>query len=336
MSILLRRAGIDLGTANVLVCLPGQGVVVNEPSVVALSADGRLLAVGSDAHEMLGRTPEEIVAKRPLRDGVIADYRLTEALLRHLLGRVQGRLRLIRPELIISVPAGISSTERRAVVDAATRAGAREVYLISEPVAAAIGAEIPIGEPTGSLIVDIGGGTTEVALLSLGGVVSQNSIRLGGDALDHSIGAHLRKKHSLLVGDSSAELIKRKIGAALPIQKSLSMKVKGRDLKGGLPKTVTLETEEIAQALRPDLENVIGAIRRVLEQTPPELASDVIDRGIVLTGGGSLLRELDTLITQSIGVPAHVAPDPLLSVARGLTRALENLDTYKRNLMPTR
>jgi rod shape-determining protein MreB and related proteins len=332
MQLFLRRAGIDLGTANVLVAIPGVGVVVNEPSVVALSADGRLLAVGAEAEEMLGRTPGEIEARRPLRGGVIADYRLTEALIKHLLGRVQGRVRLIRPEVTVSVPAGISSTERRAVVDATSRAGARNVYLIAEPVAAAIGADVPIGEPTGSLVVDIGGGTTEVALISLGGVVAHASIRVGGDSVDRAITAHLRKKHSLLVGDATAREVKHKIGAALPLPKPLSMKVRGRDLIGGLPKTVTLETDEVAAAVAPELAQIVGAIRSVLEQTPPELASDVIDRGIVLTGGGSLLRGIDTLITSKAGVPAHVAPEPLLCVAKGLAKALENLDQYKRNV----
>jgi len=333
MGLIAKRIGIDLGTANVLVYLPKQGIVINEPSVVAVGDDNRVLAVGEEAKEMVGRTPDAITAYRPLRDGVIADYRVTEAMIRYFINKVSGSIRLSRPEVMICVPAGATSTEKRAVIEATKQAGAKEAYIIPEPVAAAIGAEIPIDSAAGNLIVDIGGGTTEVAIISLGGIVAANSVRIGGNRLDQSIGEYVRKKYGLAVGDQTAEEIKIEIGSAIKTEKNKTMEIKGRDMIAGLPKTITISANEITDSLQNELEKIILAIKSVLEQAPPELSSDIIDRGMVMTGGGSLLRNLDKLFTKALGIPCHVANDALLCVAKGTGIALENLDDYKKSVL---
>lgn len=329
-----KRIAVDLGTANILVYIPKKGIVANEPSVVAVSVDdNRIVAIGNEAKEMLGRTPDIIVASKPLKDGVVADYRITQAMLRHFINKVMGGVRIVRPEMMISVPAGVTSTERRAVIDAALSAGAKKAYIIREPVAAAIGANVTISAPVGNLIVDIGGGTTEVAIISLGGIVAQNSVRIGGNKIDQSIGDFIRKKYGLIIGDQTAEKIKKQIGSAMPLNKQLIMQVRGRDVVSGLPKTIKLNSNEITQAIGEVLEEIILAVKSVLEQTPPELSSDIIDRGMVMTGGGSLLRNIDKLMTKITGVPSYVAEDPHLCVAKGTGIALENLDDYIRSVI---
>ncbi|MBW3537992.1 rod shape-determining protein [Candidatus Parcubacteria bacterium] len=328
-----KRIAIDLGTANVLVYLPKRGIVVNEPSVVAISVeDNRIVAIGADAKEMLGRTPDSITASKPLRDGVIADYRITQAMIRHYIAKVSGGWRLSRPDVMVCVPAGATSTERRAVIDATLAAGARAAYIIKEPVAAAIGAGIPIASAAGNMVVDIGGGTTEIAILSLGGVVAENSIRVGGNKIDSAIAEYIRRRYSLAIGDRTAEQIKQQLGSALVLAKDVPMEIRGRDIVAGLPKTITIHSNEITTAIADELEKIIQAIRAVLEQTPPELSSDIIDRGMILTGGGALLKNLDKMLTNVTGVPCVVAEDALLCVARGTGIALDNLDEYKRSL----
>ncbi|MDD3679006.1 MAG: rod shape-determining protein [Patescibacteria group bacterium] len=329
--MIVKRIGIDLGTANVLVYVPKQGIVVNEPSVVAVTEDNRVLAVGEEAKEMIGRTPDAITAYRPLKDGVIADYRVTESMIRYFINKVSGSIRLSRPEVMISVPSGATSTEKRAVIESTKQAGAREAYIIPEPVAAAIGADVPIDTAAGNLVVDIGGGTTEVAIISLGGIVASNSIRIGGNRLDQAIGEYIRKKYGLSIGDQTAEEIKIEIGSAIKSDKEKLMEIKGRDMIAGLPKTITINANEVTEAIQNDLDKIILAIKSVLEQAPPELSSDIIDRGMVMTGGGSLLRNLDKLFTKALGIPCHVASDSLLCVARGTGLALENLDDYKKS-----
>jgi rod shape-determining protein MreB len=329
-----KRIAIDLGTTNLLVYVPKRGIVINEPSVVALSTeDNRIVAVGAEAKEMLGRTPESIIASRPLKDGVIADYRITQAMIKHYISRVAGGFRLSRPDVMVCVPAGATSTERKAVIDATLAAGARAAYIIKEPIAAAIGASIPIASAAGNMVVDIGGGTTEIAILSLGGVVAQNSVRVGGNHLDSAIADHIRRHYGLAVGDQTAEEIKKNLGSAMILVKDRTMEIRGRDVIAGLPRTVTISSNEITKAMTEELEKIILAIRAVLEQTPPELSSDIIDRGMVLTGGGALLKNLDKLLTKIIGVPCVVAEEPLLCVAKGTGIALDNLDEYKRSLV---
>lgn len=330
-----KRIGIDLGTANSLVYLAGEGIVLNEPTVVAVSTDdNRVLAVGNEAKEMLGRTPGNITASRPLRDGVIADYVITEAMLRYFIDRVCGRSRLFRPEVMICVPAGVTSVERRAVLDATLSAGAKTAYLIDEPLAAAIGAQIPIANPSGNMIVDIGGGTTEAAVICLGGVVVHNSARVGGNKIDEAIQTTVRKKYTLIIGENQAEEVKIKIGSATAVKNSDNkrLQVRGRDALTGLPKTVELTTSEVAEMIGSTVQKIVSAVKGVLEQTPPELASDIIDKGIVLSGGTSLLTNLDKLLTESTGVPCHVAENSLMCVAFGTGLALENLDLYKRSI----
>jgi rod shape-determining protein MreB len=330
----VKKIGIDLGTANVLVCLPKKGIVINEPSVVAVhTEENRVMAVGKEAKEMVGRTPETIVANRPLKDGVIADYRVTEAMIRYFINKVAGGIRLFRPEVMVSVPAGVTSTERRAVIDATMSAGAKAAYIISEPVAAAIGAGIPIGSAMGNMIVDIGGGTSEVAVISLGGVVASNSVRVGGNKIDQAIADYIRKKHGLAIGDQTSERIKKEIGSALPLEKTEQLEIRGRDLVAGLPKTITINSDEVTEAIQDQLNEIIDSIKVVLEQTPPELAADIIDNGMVLSGGGSLLRNVDRLITKRTNVPAYVADNALLCVARGTAIALDNLDAYKKSVL---
>ncbi len=330
-----KRIGIDLGTANSLVYVAGVGIVLNEPTVVAVGTDdNRVLAVGNEAKEMLGRTPGNIAASRPLREGVIADYVITEAMLSYFIDKVCGSSRLFKPEVMICVPAGVTSVERRAVLDATLSAGAKTAYLIDEPLAAAIGAKIPIANPSGNMIVDIGGGTTEAAVICLGGVVVHNSARVGGNKIDEAIQSAVRKKYGLIIGENQAEEVKIKIASATPVKTNDNkiMEVRGRDAVSGLPKTITLSTSEVKDMIEPTLQKIISAVKGVLEQTPPELASDIIDKGIVLSGGTSQLTNLDKLMTEETGVPCHVAENPLMCVVFGTGMALENLDLYKRSV----
>ncbi len=329
-----RKLGIDLGTANSLVFVPGQGIVINEPSVVAVSVnDNKVLAVGNEARAMVGRTPETIVAYKPMRDGVIADYRVTEAMLRYFIGKAVGKFHLFRPEVMISVPAGVTSTERRAVVEAALAAGAKAAYVIKEPVLAAIGAGIPINEPRGHMIVDIGGGTADVAVISLGGIVVCTSVKVAGNKFDAAIANYIKKHYNLAIGERTAEDLKITIGSAIPVQEEMSMEIKGRNLMTGLPQTKEIFTNEIAGAIAEELDEVIRAIKGVLHDTPPELAADIMDKGIVISGGGALLRNIDELILQETGVPAFIADNALFCVANGAGLALEHLDVYKKSIM---
>jgi len=330
----IKKIGIDLGTANTLVFVPGKGMVINEPTVVAISLDdNRILAVGNEAKEMLGRTPDTIIASRPLRDGVIADYRLTEAMLRYFINKTTGSIKIFRPEVMVAVPAGITSTERRAVVDATLNAGAKAAYIVKEPVLAAIGAGIPINEPAGHMIIDIGGGTSEVAVISLGGIVAWASVRVGGNKLDQAITEFLRKKYNLAVGERTAEEIKIAIGSALPQKIEQTFETRGRDLISGLPKNIIVKSNEITEAIADNLREIIQTIKIVLHDTPPELSADVMDKGMVLSGGGALLKNLDELISQATGVPCYIAEDPLFCVAKGTGIALEHLEVYKRSVM---
>ena len=324
---------IDLGTANTLVYVKGKGIVLNEPSVVAVHRDLRgvkkVLAVGADAKRMLGKTPGNIVAIRPMRDGVIADFEITEAMLRHFILCVHNRRTFVRPRIIISIPSGITPVERRAVKETAESAGAREVYLIEEPMAAAIGAGLPITEPVSSMIVDIGGGTTEVAVISLAGVVYSNSVRVAGDKIDSAIVQYMKRKYSLLIGERSGEMIKIAIGCAYPEDEMRTVDVKGRDLISGIPKIVEINSEEVMGAMSEPVGVIIDAIRDALENAPPELAGDIVDRGIVLAGGGALLRNLDVLLREETGLPITIADDPLSVVARGAGKALDELHILK-------
>jgi len=332
----IKKIGIDLGTANTLVYVPGRGVVINEPTVVAVSLDdNKILAVGNEAREMLGRTPESIMASRPMRDGVIADYRITEAMLRYFINKTTGSFRLFRPEVMVAVPAGITSTERRAVVDATLNAGAKAAYVVKEPVLAAIGAGIPINEPAGNMIIDIGGGTSEVAVISLGGIVAWASARVGGNKIDQAIAEYIRKKHNLAIGERTAEEIKIAIGSALPLppKEEGSFEVRGRDLISGLPKNIEVKTNEIVEAIAEQLREIVQTVKNVLQETPPELSADVIDRGMILSGGSAMLRNLAELIEKATGVPCYVAEEPKLCVAKGTGIALEHLDVYKRSIM---
>jgi rod shape-determining protein MreB and related proteins len=330
-----KRIGIDLGTANSLVYLAGTGLVLNEPTVVAVSTDdNRVLAVGNEAKEMLGRTPGNIAASRPLREGVIADYVTTEAMLRYFIDQVCGKSRLFKPEVMICVPAGVTSVERRAVLDATLSAGAKTAYLIDEPLAAAIGARIPVANPSGNMIVDIGGGTTEAAVICLGGVVVHNSARVGGTKLDEAIQNAVKKKYGLIIGENQAEEVKKQIGSAIKVKndQNTSMQVRGRDAISGLPRSIDLTSWEVTEMIEPVLQKIVAAVKTVLEQTPPELASDIIDKGIVLSGGTSQLQNLDKLMTDQTGVPCHVADNPLMCVVMGTGLALENLALYKRSV----
>jgi rod shape-determining protein MreB len=330
------KIGIDLGTANVLVYVKGKGIVISEPSVVAVTDDGRIRAVGEDAREMIGRTPGNITAIRPMKDGVIADYVITEAMLKFFIGKaMKGRTLFGKPEVMISVPAGVTSVEKRAVRDAALKAGARDAYLIEEPLAAAIGANVPISGPSGNLVIDIGGGTSEIAVIALGGIVVSHSLRVGGNKFDEAIQSYIRKKYNLLVGDRTAEEMKIAIGTALPLERELTMEVRGRDLIAGLPRTIPVTSSEAMEAIEAPLQSLVAAVRLVLEQTPPELSSDIIDKGMVMSGGGSLLRNIDKLLTQVTGVPCHVAENALHCVALGTGLALEHFDFFKKSLVQT-
>ncbi len=337
MSLFTRKIGIDLGTANTLVFVPGKGVVVNEPSVVAISLfENEVLAVGNQAKEMIGRTPDNIVASRPLRDGVIADYRVTEAMLKYFINKVSGKIRIFRPEVMISIPAGITSTERRAVIDAAIKAGAKAAYIVKEPLLAAIGAGIPVHSAQGNMIINLGGGTSEIAVISLGGIVAATSARVGGNKLDQAISDYIKRKYGLAIGERTAEEIKINIGSAIALVKEEYMEVRGRDLMGGLPKMIKISSNEVTEAMQDELREIINAIKKVFQETPPELAADVIDKGMVLSGGCALLRNIDQLISKTIGVPCYVAEDPLFCVVRGIGKALENLEIYKRTIMLTK
>lgn len=336
MALFIKKLGIDLGTANTLVFVPEKGIIINEPTVVAISLiDNKVLAVGAEAKEMLGRTPETIVAHRPMKDGVIADYRVTEAMLRYFITKAVGKVWFFRPEVMISVPGGITSTEKRAVVDAAQSAGAKAAFVIKETVAAAIGAGIDISTASGNMVIDIGGGTTDVSVLSLGGIVTSTSVRVAGNKMDAAIAEYVRKKHGLAIGDRTAEEIKIEIGSALPLEEEMEMEIRGRDLVQGLPRTIRVRTNEVVESIQEPLREIIQAVRSVLQETPPELSSDIIDKGMVLTGGGANLRNLDRLIAQATGVPCYVADQPELCVAKGTGVALENLESYKRSVLAT-
>jgi len=337
MNLFTRKIGIDLGTVNTLVFVPGQGIILNEPTVVAISLDvNTVLAVGIEAQTMLGRTPENIIAKKPMRDGVIADYKITEAMLRYFIQKSLGRFQLIKPDVLVTVPSGASSTERRAVIDATINAGARAAYIVKEPVLAAIGADVPINSPSGNLIMSVGGGTTEVAVISLGGIVTSHSRRVGGNKLDQAIIDHLKRRHNLAIGERTAERIKIEIGSALPVKDELYIGVRGRDILTGLPRNVTIGTNEIVEAISERLKEIIQAVRLVLSQTPPELSADIMDKGIILSGGTALLRNFDELIVKATGVPVYVAEEPLFCVAKGAGLVLENLELYKRSIMARR
>lgn len=328
-----KRIGIDLGTTSVLVFIPKRGIIINEPSVVAISkTDKNVLAVGKEAKDMLGRTPDTIIAKRPLKDGVIADYRTTEAMLRYFINKALGGIRIFRPEVMVAVPGGITSTERRAVIDATIAAGAKAAFIIKQPVVAAIGANIPIGSPSGHMIVEIGGGTTEMAVLSLGGIVASDSVRIGGVKFDASITEHVRRKYNLAIGERTAEDIKIKVGSAMYLEDPLAMEIKGRDMITGLPKVIEVTSDDVTEAIQPLLEGVLTTLKDVLYKTPPELSADVMDKGIVISGGSSQLRNLDRLISESTGVPTYMAEEPQMAVARGTGLALENLEAYKKSV----
>jgi len=325
------KIGIDLGTANVLVYVKGRGIVIREPSVVAVSEDNMIVAVGEEAREMIGRTPGNISAIRPMKDGVIADYVITEAMLRYFIKKA-GRS-FTKPDVMISVPSGVTSVEKRAVRDAALKAGAREAFLIEEPLAAAIGANVPISGPSGNLIIDIGGGTSEIAVIALGGIVVCRSLRVGGNRFDDAIASYIRKKYNLMVGERTAEEVKIAIGTALPLDRELHMEVRGRDLIACLPRTIPLTSSEVMEALEQPLQQIVASVRQVLEETPPELSSDIIDKGMVMSGGGALLRNIDKLLTQVTGVPCHVAENALNCVALGTGLALEHFDFFRKSLV---
>jgi rod shape-determining protein MreB len=334
---LRKNIAIDLGTANTLVWLVGQGLVSNEPTVVAISADdNKVVAVGEDAKKMLGRTPEALIASRPMREGVIADYQVTEAMLRYFISHVTGGFTPFKPNVMICVPAGCTQVESRAALDATLSAGAGHAYLLDEPLAAAIGAGIPVSAPSGHMIVDMGGGGTEAAVISLGGVVVHKSLRIAGNKIDEAIQNYLKKKHNLIIGDQTAEDIKIKIGSAMPMAKEEKLEISGRDLVFGLPRSVVITSSEVTEGIRPVLIQIIGAVKAVLEDTPPELAADIIDKGIVMSGGTATLRNFDKLMSEELGVPAHVAEEPLLCVVRGTALVLENIELWKRSITTKR
>ncbi|HWU24397.1 MAG TPA: rod shape-determining protein [Candidatus Paceibacterota bacterium] len=331
------KLGIDLGTTNVLVFVPGQGVVLNEPSVVAVSTEtNKVVAIGAEAKRMVGRTPDDIIAYRPMKDGVIADYRVTEAMLRYFMRKALGRYNLFKPTVLVSVPAGVTSTEKRAVIEAAAKAGAKEAFVVKEPILAAIGAGIPIHEAMGRMVVDIGGGTIDVAVISLGGIVASTSVKVAGNALDRAIIDHVKKQYNLAIGDKTAEDVKIQVGSAVPVSEELAIAIKGRDLVSGLPRTIELKTNQVVQALNRELREMMNAIRKVLQDTPPELASDIIDNGIILTGGSSQLRNMPELVFRRTGVHSQLADDAYFCVARGTGVALKHLDTYKKTIISRR
>lgn len=337
MSFFSPKLGVDLGTANTLVFVPGKGVVLEEPSVVAVSEyDNKILAVGNDAKDMIGRTPDDIVAYRPMKDGVIADYRVAEAMLSYYFKKSLGKFSFFKPEVMVSVPAGVTSTERRAVIEAAIKAGAKNAYIVKEPILAAIGAGIPIQEAKGHMIVDIGGGTTDVAVISLGGIVTSKSVKCAGNRIDAAICDYVKKTFNLAIGDKTAESIKTTVGSAVPIDEELEMEIKGRDYLTGLPRSTKIKTNEIVKALTKELREMIKAIKDVLQETPPELASDIIDQGIIMTGGSSQLRNLPELVYRRTGVKAKLAKDPFYCVAKGTGVTLNHLDLYKKSVISKR
>ncbi len=332
-----RKIGIDLGTCNSLVFVPKKGVVLQEPSVVAVSLDeNRILAIGEAAKEMIGKTPDTIRVYRPMRDGVIADFRVTQAMLRHFIMKTAGHFKFLKPELMISVPAGITSTERRAVIEAAINAGAKEAYVAKEPILAAIGAGIPINACSGNLIVDIGGGTSEVAVISLGGIVTASSVRVAGDKMNKAVGDYVKEKYNVTIGEQTAEDIKIKIGTAVPEKEEKTLSVRGRDMVSGLPKTIKVSSNEVCGAISEVLVEIIHTIKQVLRDTPPELSADIMDKGMVISGGGALLNNIDSLIAKETGVPCFIAEEPMLCVAKGTGVVLENLDIYKKSIMSKR
>ncbi|MFA4996280.1 MAG: rod shape-determining protein [Patescibacteria group bacterium] len=331
---MVKKIAIDLGTTNILVYLPKKGIVINEPSVVALQAStNKVMAIGEEAKKMIGRTPESIIAASPLKDGVIANFRIAEAMLRYYINKVSGSIRLLKPDIMVSVPAGVTSTERRAMIDACNAAGAKQTYIIKQPIAAALGAGVPIAAPTGNMIIDIGGGTSEVAVISLGDVVASSSVRVGGNKFDAAIAQYIRKKHNLIIGEQTAEEIKIQIGSAQAPKKESKMEVSGSNAISGLPESIIITSEEIVKAVKPPLIEIINAVKFVLQKTPPELASDVMDKGIILTSGGSLLRHIDTLLTKITGVPCEVANDPIECVVKGTGIAIESLETFKKSVL---
>lgn len=326
--------GIDLGTANTLVHVKGKGIIICEPSVVAVDkANNEVLAIGAEAKQMIGRTPGHIIAIRPMKDGVIADFDITQSMLKFFIKKAIGKNSLVRPRIVVGVPSGVTEVEKRAVIDATVQAGAREAYLIEEPMAAAIGAGLPVQEATGSMVVDIGGGTCEVAVISLGGIVVSKSIRTGGDAMDDAIVRYIRKTFSLLIGERTAEEVKINIGTAMPLENPEEMDIRGRDLVSGLPKNITINSNQVCEALNEPVTNILDAVRNILERTPPELAADIMDRGVVMTGGSSLLRNLDRIMSRDTGMPVYVSDDALSCVALGTGLAVENVDVYKKGFM---
>ena len=335
-SRLTPKIGIDLGTTNILVYVPGEGIVLNEPSVVAVSDQNEVLAVGQEAKRMIGRTPENIRAYRPMKDGVIADYRVTEAMLRYFLRKALSRYNIFKPDVMVSVPAGVTSTERRAVVEATITAGAKNAYVVKEPILAAIGAGVPIYEAQGHMIVDCGGGTIDVAVISLGGIVASNSVKCAGNRIDAAIIDYIKKTRNLSIGDKTAEEVKIKVGSALPLEEELTMDIKGRDLISGLPRTTEVKTNEIVRAISRELREMVKAIRDVFQQTPPELSADIIDGGIIMTGGTSQLRNFPELVRRRTGVKAQLADQAIFCVAKGTGEALEHLETYKRAILAKR
>ncbi len=337
MSMFIKKIGIDLGTTSVLVYVPRRGIIINEPSVVAVSlVDKKILAVGHEAKEMLGRTPDTIIASRPLKDGVIADYKATEAMLRYFVNKALGGVHLFRPEVMVAVPGGITSVERRAVIDATLAAGAKAAYIIKEPIVAAIGADIPIGSASGHMIVDIGGGTIEAAVISLGGIVSSASTRIGGNRLDLAVSEYIRRKYGVAIGEHTAEQVKIGIGSAMYMEDRLTLEITGRDMVTGMPRKVTVTSDDVTEAIQSELEGMVAAIKEVLQNTPPELSADVMEKGMVLSGGTSQLRHLADLFARMTGVPAHVADEPVLCVVKGTGVALENLESYKRSILASR
>ena len=337
MSIFTTKLGVDLGTANTLVYMPGKGIVLNEPSVVAVNQmDNRVVAVGSEAKDMVGKAPDNIMVYKPMKDGVIADYRITESMLRYYISKALGRFNLFKPDIMVSVPAGVTSTERRAVIEATMRAGAQNAYVVKEPILAAIGAGIPIYEAHGHMVVDIGGGTTDVAVISLGGIVSSTSVKHAGNKTDQAIADYIKKTFNLAIGEKTAEEVKMAIGSAIPVEEELVYVIKGRDFLTGLPRSVEIRTNEIVRAVDNELKEIVRAIKIVFQETPPELSADVIDQGITLTGGSSQLRNLAELIFRKTGVKAYVADDPLYCVAKGTGIALEHLDVYKKSIISKR
>ncbi len=334
MTFWVKKLGIDLGTANTLVFVPGRGIVLNEPSVVAVSEiDNKVVAVGNEAKDMVGKTPDSIIAYRPMNDGVIADYRVTEAMLKYYIGKALGKWNFVKPDVMVSVPAGVTSTERRAVIEATMKAGAKNAYVVKEPILAAIGAGIPIYEPRGHMVVDIGGGTTDVAVISLGGIVASTSVKHAGNKVDQAIADYIKKTFNLAIGDKTAEEVKIAIGSAIPIEEELSYIIKGRDFMTGLPRSAEVKTNEIVRAIDAELREMVKAIKSVFQDTPPELASDIIDHGIIMTGGSSQLRNLPELVYRRTGVKANLANDSLYCVANGTGIALEHLETYKKSII---